>query len=105
MSTNENQNISKSKQKRAERIKKNERVMIVTLTIKMAEELSKYLKELGLNVAYLHSEFKTFEDCKLEKMNETDKKACEILRMGAGTQWDADLVRHFISKIFRTKRR
>ena len=44
-----------------ERIKKNERVLVTTLTIRMAEELTNYLKELDINVAYLHSEVKTLE--------------------------------------------
>ena len=43
------------------RIEKNERVLITTLTIKMSEELTNYLKELGIKVAYLHSEVKTLE--------------------------------------------
>jgi len=44
-----------------ERIKKNERTMIVTLTIKMAEDLTNYLKERGIKVVYLHHETKTLE--------------------------------------------
>ena len=44
-----------------ERIKKNERVLVTTLTIRMAEELTNYLKELDIKVAYLHSEVKTLE--------------------------------------------
>ncbi len=44
-----------------ERKKKNERVLITTLTIRMAEELSNYLNEMGIKVAYLHSEIKTLE--------------------------------------------
>ena len=44
-----------------DRIKKNERVMIVTLTVKMAEDLTNFLKEKGLKVAYLHHETKTLE--------------------------------------------
>ena len=44
-----------------ERIKKNERVMIVTLTVKMAEDLTAYLKERGIKVVYLHHETKTLE--------------------------------------------
>ena len=44
-----------------ERIAKNERVLITTLTIRMAEELTNYLKELDIKVAYLHSEVKTLE--------------------------------------------
>ena len=47
-----------------ERIEKNERVLITTLTIRMAEELTNYLKEVGIKVAYLHNEIKT-----LERMN------------------------------------
>lgn len=43
------------------RIKLNERVMIVTLTIRMAEDLTTYLKERGIKVIYLHHETKTLE--------------------------------------------
>ena len=43
------------------RIEKNERVLVTTLTIRMAEELTNYLKELDIKVAYLHSEIKTLE--------------------------------------------
>ena len=44
-----------------DRVKKNERVMIVTLTVKMAEDLTQYLKERGIKVVYLHHETKTLE--------------------------------------------
>lgn len=44
-----------------ERITKNERVLITTLTKKMSEDLTDYLKELGIKVQYLHSEIKTLE--------------------------------------------
>ncbi len=44
-----------------ERTKKNERVMIVTLTVKMAEDLTQFLKERGIKVVYLHHETKTLE--------------------------------------------
>jgi excinuclease ABC subunit B len=44
-----------------ERIKKNERVLITTLTKKMSEDLTDYLKEIGIKVQYLHSEVKTLE--------------------------------------------
>ena len=44
-----------------ERIKKNERVMIVTLTIRMAEDLTSYLKGEGIKVTYLQNETKTLE--------------------------------------------
>lgn len=40
---------------------RNERVLITTLTKRMAEDLSAYLKELGIKVAYLHSDTKTLE--------------------------------------------
>ncbi|BAP86196.1 excinuclease ABC subunit B [Paucilactobacillus hokkaidonensis JCM 18461] len=43
------------------RIERNERVFITTLTKKMSEDLSDYLKDLGLKVKYLHSDIKTLE--------------------------------------------
>ena len=43
------------------RIEKGERTMVVTSTIKMAEDLTAYLKEEGLKVTYLHNETKTLE--------------------------------------------
>lgn len=43
------------------RIKRNERTLITTLTIKMSEDLTSYLKELGIKVAYLHSEIDSLE--------------------------------------------
>ncbi len=42
-------------------IDKNERTLITTLTIRMAEELTMYLKKLNIKVAYLHNEIKTLE--------------------------------------------
>jgi excinuclease ABC subunit B len=44
-----------------ERTKRNERVLVTTLTKKMAEDLTDYLKEVGIKVQYLHSEVKTLE--------------------------------------------
>ncbi|RYI27986.1 MULTISPECIES: excinuclease ABC subunit UvrB [Bacillus] len=44
-----------------DRVKKNERVLITTLTKKMSEDLTDYLKEIGIKVQYLHSEVKTLE--------------------------------------------
>ena len=44
-----------------DRINKDERVLITTLTIRMAEELSNYLKNMDIKVAYLHSEVKTLQ--------------------------------------------
>ena len=49
----------------SERIKRNERVLITTLTIRMSEELTNYLKEMNIKVAYLHSEIKTLERLKI----------------------------------------
>ena len=43
------------------RIEKNERVFVTTLTKKMAEDLTDYLKDLGIKVQYLHSDVKTLE--------------------------------------------
>ncbi|QHS23262.1 excinuclease ABC subunit UvrB [Virgibacillus sp. MSP4-1] len=44
-----------------QRSEQNERVLVTTLTIKMAEDLTDYLKDVGFKVAYLHSEIKTLE--------------------------------------------
>ena len=48
-----------------DRISKKERVLITTLTIRMAEELTNYLKNIDIKVAYLHSEVKTLERTKI----------------------------------------
>ena len=47
------------------RREKNERVLITTLTIKMAEELTNYLKDADFKVAYLHNEVKTLQRMKI----------------------------------------
>ncbi|MBE6156160.1 MAG: excinuclease ABC subunit UvrB [Firmicutes bacterium] len=47
------------------RISLNERVLITTLTIRMSEELTNYLKEMNIKVAYLHNEIKTLERLKI----------------------------------------
>jgi len=44
-----------------ERVEKNERVLVTTLTKKMAEDLTEYLLELGIRVRYLHSEVDTIQ--------------------------------------------
>ncbi len=44
-----------------ENIERNERTLVTTLTIRMSEELTKYFKDLGIKVAYLHSEIKSLE--------------------------------------------
>lgn len=43
------------------RVEKNERVLVTTLTIRMAEELTNYLKSIDIKVAYLHSEVKSLQ--------------------------------------------
>ena len=48
-----------------ERISNNERTLITTLTIRMAEELTTYLKKINMKVACLHSEVKTLERLKI----------------------------------------
>ena len=57
---------------------KNERVLITTLTIRMSEELTKYLKELDIKVAYLHSEIKTLERLKIIKDLREGKYDCVV---------------------------
>ncbi len=47
------------------RIENKERTLVTTLTIRMAEELTNYLKQLDIKVAYLHSEVKTLERMKI----------------------------------------
>ena len=49
------------------RIKKGERSLILTLTKKMAEDLTDYLSELNLKVKYIHSEIDTFERVEILK--------------------------------------
>ncbi len=48
-------------------LKKNQRVLVTTLTKKMAEELTKYFKELGLKAEYLHSDIDTIERVRILK--------------------------------------
>ncbi len=47
------------------RIEKNERVLVCTLTKRMAEELTEYYKELGIKACYLHSDLKTLERARI----------------------------------------
>ena len=61
-----------------ERSKKNERVLITTLTIRMSEELTKYLKELDIKVAYLHSEIKSLERLKIIRELRMGKYDCIV---------------------------
>ncbi len=61
-----------------ERKEKNERVLITTLTIRMAEELTNYLKDVGIKVAYLHSEVKTLERMKIIQELRLGKYDCVV---------------------------
>ena len=61
-----------------ERSKRNERVLITTLTIRMSEELTKYLKELDIKVAYLHSEIKSLERLKIIRELRMGKYDCIV---------------------------
>ena len=47
------------------RVENKEKVLVTTLTIRMSEELTQYLKNLDIKVAYLHSEIKTLERLKI----------------------------------------
>ena len=60
-----------------ERIAAGERVLITTLTIKMSEDLTAYLKEAGIKVAYLHSEIKALE--RLEIIRKLRKGTYDVL--------------------------
>lgn len=60
------------------RIAKNERVLIVTLTIRMSEELTNYLKDLGIKVAYLHSEIKSLERMEIIRSLRMGKYDCLV---------------------------
>ena len=59
------------------RVVKNERVLVTTLTKKMSEDLSAYLKEMGMKVEYLHSEIKTLE--RIEIIRELRKGTYDVL--------------------------
>lgn len=60
------------------RTEKDERVLITTLTIRMSEELTKYLKELDIKVAYLHSEIKSLERLKIIRELRLGKYDCVV---------------------------
>ena len=59
------------------RAKRNERVLVTTLTKRMAEDLTLYLQEKGLKVKYLHSEIETIERAKI--LRELRKKKFDCL--------------------------
>lgn len=60
-----------------ERVRNNERTLITTLTVRMAEELTRYLQGQGFNVAYLHHETKTLE--RTEIIRDLRKGKFEVL--------------------------
>ncbi len=60
------------------RIEKQERTLITTLTIRMAEELTNYLKETDIKVAYLHAEVKTLERLQIIHDLRTGKYDCVV---------------------------
>ena len=60
------------------RIEKKEKVLITTLTIKMSEELTEYLRSLDIKVAYLHSEVKTLERLQIIHDLRTNKYDCIV---------------------------
>ncbi len=57
---------------------RNERVLITTLTIRMSEELTNYLKELDIKVAYLHTEIKTLERLRIIRDLRLGKYDCVV---------------------------
>jgi excinuclease ABC subunit B len=61
-----------------ERVKRNERVLVTTLTKRMAEDLASYLKELDINVHYLHSEIEPIERVKILKDLRLKKFDCIV---------------------------
>ncbi len=58
-------------------IQRNERVLITTLTVKMAEDLTEYLKKMDLNVTFLHHETKTLE--RIEVIRDLRKGKVDVL--------------------------
>ncbi|OGW82635.1 MAG: excinuclease ABC subunit B [Omnitrophica bacterium GWA2_52_8] len=61
-----------------ERAKAGERTLVTTLTKKMAEDLSRYLKDVGIKVSYLHSEFDAFERVEILRDLRKQKYDCVI---------------------------
>lgn len=60
------------------RAKKNERVLITTLTKKMAEDLTKYLEQLGINVTYMHSDVTAIDRMQIIKDLREKKYDCLV---------------------------
>ena len=61
-----------------ERVKNNERTLVTTLTIRMSEELTNYLKNADIKVAYLHNEIKTLERLEIVHDLRTGKYDCVV---------------------------
>ncbi len=61
-----------------ERRERNEKVLVTTLTIRMAEELTNYLEGVGIKVAYLHSEVKTLDRLKIVHDLRSGKYDCLV---------------------------
>ena len=61
-----------------ERVKKNERTLITTLTIRMSEELTNYLKQADIKVVFLHNEVKTLERIEIIHDLRTGKYDCVV---------------------------
>ena len=60
------------------RARKKERILVTTLTKRMAEDLSRYLKEVGIQVHYLHSEFDAFERVEILRDLRLQKYDCIV---------------------------
>jgi excinuclease ABC subunit B len=60
------------------RVKRNERVLVTTLTKRMSEDLSQYLEEQGLKVKYLHSDIETIDRVQVLKDLRTKKVDCLV---------------------------
>ncbi|MFV0274872.1 MAG: excinuclease ABC subunit UvrB [Bacilli bacterium] len=60
------------------RIEKKEKVLITTLTIRMSEELTNYLKDINIKVAYLHSEIKTLDRMRIIRDLRLGKYDCIV---------------------------
>ncbi len=60
------------------RAKKSERTLVTTITKKMAEDLSRYLKDLGIKASYIHSEFDAFERVEILRDLRLKKYDCVI---------------------------
>lgn len=59
-------------------IRKKQRVLVLTLTIKMSEDLTKYLQDLDIKVAYLHSEVKSLERLEIIRQLRLGKHDCLV---------------------------